>query len=748
MDAPPERGSASKRTSATSANMATSATSATSANMATSATSANMATSATSATSATTANVPTSATQVAPIPPTGGMTDAQKRASELEGAPSSKNLRVQYSNMDDYVEQIPVLRQEEMMSVPTDVITEENEDGQPTKRGRIGMLASLLYATPFAGRDMSEFLEFEVPWTILGVKNDKLQESDNLMANLEQVADKLAVTEEDIRTTRREEISKLDLFKVYAPCLMSSAPPDAKIYAHTWVDSYRGGQLKSRVTLRDLKVKAMREERKIKEEGAYDNTEIETVQSPTPSNLCNRLLMFVATHESLSVVSLDVMSAFLHAPESQANIYMKAPSEWDAPWDPGPGDCWLWHMQANLYGRRCGPNNFRKLFEAVLLQMSDFKFKRGRIEPCLYWSEITSLRLAHHVDDVRVVGPSDGHVYLGRVWVRVRKGWIVVPEKRHARKVLDACNYSTERVSKIALKVAPTPGVAREEGTEWLSEEKSASYRSCVGSLIFLAADVEELAYSVKELARDLMHPQETDWLNLTRMARYLSGRLDYAVHLEDGDPGGKVVLSVYVDANWGSHRPDGRSTTGFRVTVNDFVLSHGSFTQPGLPAMLSAEAELRALSRAVSEAIWCKQVCLEAGIVVHKTLLLTDAKAAWQSATKLGVGRLKHLKIADNFVREAVAAKEVLVAKIDGTDNPSDIHTKYVDGKTLEKHAKFTGYQPMTTKYSLKEVRKVNDMEDLATNSVQIMRNYENGNAYQLSVQAEALELKSAANE
>eukprot|EP00971_Amphidinium_carterae_P026655 525942-Amphidinium_carterae.1 len=77
--------------------------------------------------------------------------------------------------------------------------------------------------------------------------------------------------------------------------------------------------------------------------------------------------------------------------------------------------------------------------------------------------------------------------------------------------------------------------------------------------------------------------PSETDWLCLTRLGRLLVDKTSWGVHLKDNAVGSKTVsVTVQVDASWGStHRVDCRSTTGYRVLVNGFVVSHGSYTQP-----------------------------------------------------------------------------------------------------------------------------------------------------------------------
>eukprot|EP00971_Amphidinium_carterae_P324855 6454829-Amphidinium_carterae.1 len=83
-------------------------------------------------------------------------------------------------------------------------------------------------------------------------------------------------------------------------------------------------------------------------------------------------------------------------------------------------------------------------------------------------------------------------------------------------------------------------------------------------------------------------------------------------------------------------------------------------------------------MSRATAEALWASNVCKECGLELQKVVLLTDAKAAWQNATRLGPGRLKHLRLGEMFVKEAVQAKRMVIVKIPGASNPADIIIYY----------------------------------------------------------------------
>eukprot|EP00971_Amphidinium_carterae_P194078 3851031-Amphidinium_carterae.1 len=271
----------------------------------------------------------------------------------------------------------------------------------------------------------------------------------------------------------------------------------------------------------------------------FSSEDIESVQSPTPSALLNRLLAFTCTYEGLEMVSLDIVSAFLHAEEASPDVYMWPPQEWEEA-EGVPHRSRLWAMIGNMYGRRSAPSNFRELFQSVVEQLEGFSLRRGTLEPCLFFCPQSGVRITHHVDDVRVIAKpaqldkvihelskhfllkvtthlkiGTMHRYLNRDWIREPTGWTIVPDGKHAKKVLSGLDLDQPDRKP---KSAATPGVAQEiTESALLSPEQTSEYRSMVGSLIYLSMDIEELAFSIKELARTLSKPTQQDWMRLKR---------------------------------------------------------------------------------------------------------------------------------------------------------------------------------------------------------------------------------------
>ena len=123
--------------------------------------------------------------------------------------------------------------------------------------------------------------------------------------------------------------------------------------------------------------------------------------------------------------------------------------------------------------------------------------------------------------------------------------------------------------------------------------------------------------------------------------------------------------IRTQMDSNWASDE-DGRSTTGVRILVNGFKVAHISQPQPGLPSLSFGESELRSMTRASTESLFAQTVLAEVGIDAS-IKLETDASAACQPAARMSGGRMKHLCLADKFVRKLIKTKIMKLGKTGG---------------------------------------------------------------------------------
>ena len=114
-------------------------------------------------------------------------------------------------------------------------------------------------------------------------------------------------------------------------------------------------------------------------------------------------------------------------------------------------------------------------------------------------------------------------------------------------------------------------------------------------------------------------------------------------------------------------------------------LLYHWSSTQTTV-SLSSGEAELTGICRGASKAIGMKSLCADLGLSFSLTIH-TDATAAIGICRRRGLGRIRHLSVADLWVQDKVRTGEFRLQKIAGTNNPADILTKHIDAPTLAKH-------------------------------------------------------------
>ena len=142
---------------------------------------------------------------------------------------------------------------------------------------------------------------------------------------------------------------------------------------------------------------------------------------------------------------------------------------------------------------------------------------------------------------------------------------------------------------------------------EELDGERTAKYRSAVGSALYLSADRRDAQYATKELARHMACPRECDWLAAATLAAYL--QLVRVMTLDPTQKQGPLSIDVFRDSDWAGCLESRRSTDSHVTMVNGAVVQVTTQTQPGLPATSSPDAELRGVSRAAREALFLHEL-------------------------------------------------------------------------------------------------------------------------------------------
>ena len=201
----------------------------------------------------------------------------------------------------------------------------------------------------------------------------------------------------------------------------------------------------------------------------------------------------------------------------------------------------------------------------------------------------------------------------------------------------------------------------------------------------FLSQDMYELQFAVKELARRMQQPNTKNMQALKRLVRFLKGspRCLVVCNRQAEQP----IVDVFSDSDWAGCAKTRRSTSSSYVMLGGHVLAASATTQ-NVVATSSGEAEFYALNKSASRAPVAVAMAADTAKVV-KPRERVDATASKAFASRRGVGRVRHLHTQVLWVQEAVARRELAVAKVPGVENPADMGTKHLAQREMHEFLK-----------------------------------------------------------
>ena len=271
---------------------------------------------------------------------------------------------------------------------------------------------------------------------------------------------------------------------------------------------------------------------------------------------------------------------------------------------------------------------------------------------------------------------------IGSWHLNTRKSWI--------------CAARTPPVKKSFAKRAGAKEVKKLERLQYegfeLSPQDATTFRALSARGNFLSQDRADISYSSKELCRDFAIPNKKSHEKLKRLVRYLAGqpRLIHMYPWQDIEEAS--TLNVYVDTDFAGCRESRRSTSGGVAMLGAHTIKHWSKTQTTL-ALSSGEAELHGIAAGAAQAIGVQTILKDLGFNV-KIKVHSDATAAIGIARRKGMGKLRHLDVSGLWVQDKVRSGAMDLVKVDGTKNPADALTKYVDAGILHRSMRDMGLE------------------------------------------------------
>jgi hypothetical protein len=130
-------------------------------------------------------------------------------------------------------------------------------------------------------------------------------------------------------------------------------------------------------------------------------------------------------------------------------------------------------------------------------------------------------------------------------------------------------------------------------------------YRSIVGKLLFAANVVRyDISYIVGVLSRNLQNPRKIHLHAAKKVVRYLKSTENFTITYRRS----RLPLQGFTDADYANDLSTRRSTTGFMFKMAGGPISWRSKLQVTV-ALSTTEAEFMAITEAVKDGLWLKQV-------------------------------------------------------------------------------------------------------------------------------------------
>jgi hypothetical protein len=357
-----------------------------------------------------------------------------------------------------------------------------------------------------------------------------------------------------------------------------------------------------------------------------------------------------------------------------------------------------------LYGTRDAPRRWEAFLAEQLIALG---FAKGRASPCCFFHAGLGVRCIVHGDDFVLSGTASA---LDEVKARMHERFLLkelgrlggaqgeLKELRVLNRIIrwtpSGLKYEADpRHGEILVRgVAGAMGALSTPGTHSkdfdvpsdaeLPGAIASLFRSFAARANYLAMDRPDLAQATKELCRRMSAPKAADLQALGRVARYLVGapRVVYEYPWQKR-PG----LVAYTDSDFAGCIDGRLSTSGGAALLGTHLLKHWASTQKKI-TLSSGEAELGAVVKGFSEILGLQSVARDLGVELAPEVH-ADSSAAIGICNRSGIGKVRHLAVAQLWVQDLVRSKACRLFKVLGTENPADLLTKPLARAEIDGH-------------------------------------------------------------
>lgn len=429
-----------------------------------------------------------------------------------------------------------------------------------------------------------------------------------------------------------------------------------------------------------------------------------------------RTLLAVAAVQNWITIQMDVTNAFLHG-DLDEEVYMSLPqgymgmgsrigvSNEDSSVTFGSryGTRLVCKLIKILYGLKQAPRCWFSKLTNVLKQ-------DGYIQSRADYSLLTKVKhskitlILVYVDDLLIAGDSNDNItdlklmlsknfhmkdlgnvsyFLGIEVLRSSDGFFL-SQRKYVTDLLKEYHMVGVKPSKLPMQTKIKLGP--DKGVPLLDIQP---YQRLLGKLIYLTVTRPDIVYPVHILTQYMQAPTSDHMQAAKKLLRYLAGNTGQGILLSNKSA---TQLTAYCDSDWASCDFSRKSTSGYCILLGDSPISWKTKKQ-SVVARSSAEAEYRAMALASCEITWLSALLRDMGLQdLPPTVLNCDNKAALAiSANPVLHERTKHVEIDCHFIRDKIAAGDIVTTFVPSYAQIADMFTKQLtssqNGYLMRKH-------------------------------------------------------------
>jgi len=270
-----------------------------------------------------------------------------------------------------------------------------------------------------------------------------------------------------------------------------------------------------------------------------------------------KLLLALAAQNGWHIFQLDVKSAFLNGVLNE-EIYVEQLDGFENKITSNK----VYLLKKALYGLKQAPRAWYIRLDRYLLSLG---FERSMNEVTLYVKNVDkhTLIVSVYVDDLLIAGDKKQLVeefktnmkdkfemnelgllsYFLRMEVTQSEQGYFLCQKRFTMKLLN--KFVMENCKPVSTPMVLGQKLMKEDGAP---KTNGKTYRSLVGSLLYLIATRPDIVFAVNYLSRFMQSPSQIHFVAAKRVLRYLKGTLEFVMHFVKSS---FVKLIGFSDSDW-----------------------------------------------------------------------------------------------------------------------------------------------------------------------------------------------------